>query len=64
MEAEVQIFGSQRRMEVRNGTKHLKQSRQSGNGTSDLWQSRKSGSAESELQIFSRQDKAEMRKKN
>ena len=62
--AELQIFASQSRAEVREqdftylavnaerkcgrGTSDLWQYRQSGSGTSDLWQSRQSGSAEAE----------------
>ena len=81
-EAELHIFGSQGRVEVRKQNftfLAVKEERKCGRGISDLWQSRQSGSAVAEHQvfscqgraevwkrkiIFSRQDRAEVRKQN
>ena len=42
----------------------VKAERKCGSGTSGLWQSRQSRSVEAEFQIFSRQDRAEVRKQH
>ena len=79
-EAELHIFGSQCRTKVRTWNFRslavkterkrnfrslaVKAQRKCGSGTSGLWQSRQSRSAEAEFQIFSRQDRAEVRKQH
>ena len=79
-EAELHIFGSQCRTKVRTWNFRslavktewkrnfrslaVKAERKCGSGTSGLWQSRQSRSVEAEFQIFSRQDRAEVRKQH
>ena len=79
-EAELHIFGSQCRTKVRTWkfrslavkterkrnfrSLAVKAERKCGSGTSGLWQSRQSRSVEAEFQIFSRQDRAEVRKQH
>ena len=79
-EAELRIFSSQCRTKVRTWNfrslavkserKHnfkslaVKAERKCGSGTSGLWQSRQSRSVEAEFQIFSCQDRAEVRKQH
>ena len=79
-EAELRIFSSQcrtkvqtwnfRSLAVKSERKHnfksltVKAERKCGSGTSGLWQSRQSRSVEAEFQIFSRQDRAEVRKQH
>ena len=65
--AELQIFASQGRTEVRKRNftyLAVKAERKCRRGTSDLWQSRQSGNAEAELQVFGSQDIAEVWKRN
>ena len=55
MGAELHIFGSQGRAEVRKRNftfLTVNAERKCGCGTSDLWQSRQSGNAEAEHQVF------------
>ena len=79
-EAELHIFGSQCKAEVRkfnftswgmmaewksgSGTSAIWQSWQCGSGTSHFWQLKESVSGEAELQTFDSQSKAEVRKRN
>ena len=63
-EAELHIFGSQCTTKVRTWNFRslaVKAERKCGSGTSGLWQSRQSRSVEAEFQIFSRQDRAEVK---
>ena len=80
VEAELHIFGNQCRTKVRTwnyrslavkterkrdlSSLAVKAERKCGNGTSGLWQSRQSRSVEVEFEIFSRQDRAEVRKQH
>ena len=79
-EAELHIFGSQCRTKVRTWnfrslavkterkrnfkSLEVKAERKFGSGTSGFWQSRQSRRVEAEFQIFSRQDRAEVRKQH
>ena len=79
-EAELHIFGSQCRTKVRTRNFRplagkierkwnfrslaVNADRKCGSGTSGFWQSRQSRSVEAEFQIFSRQDRAEVRKQH
>ena len=79
-EAELHIFGSQCRTKVRTWNFRylavkkerkwnfrslaVKAERKCGSKTSGLWQSRQGRSMEAEFQIFSRQDRAEVRKQH
>ena len=61
------FFGSQCRTKVRTWNFRplaVKAERKCGSGTSGLWQSMQSRSVEAEFQIFSRQDRAEVRKQH
>ena len=65
--AELQIFASQERAEVREQNftyLAVKAKRQCGSGTSHFWQSVQIESVDVELQIFGSQGRAEMRKRN
>ena len=56
--AELQLFGSKGRAEVRKRNLTflaVNAERKCGRGTSDLWQSRQSGNAETEHQVFGSQ---------
>ena len=66
-EAELHIFGSKGRAEVRKRNftfLAVTAERKCGRGTSDLWQSRQSGNAEAENQVFGSQGRAEVWKRN
>ena len=65
--AELQIFASQDRAEVRGQNfiyLAVNAERKCGSGTSHFWQSMQNESADVELQIFGSQGRAEMRKRN
>ena len=65
--AELQIFASEGRAEVREQNFTylvVKAERKCGSGTSHFWQSVQNESAVVELQIFGSQGRAEMRKRN
>ena len=67
VQAELYIFGSQGRAEVRKRNfifLTVNAERKCGRGTSDLWQSRKSGNAEEEHQVFGSQGRTEVWKWN
>ena len=67
--AELQIFGSKGRAEVRMRKRNftflaVNAERKCGRGTSDLCQSRQSGNVEAEHQVFGSQGRAEVWKRN